>query len=290
MEPFHHSHIPLCTYWSSVGYPSPTAGTSYPWWICTCRRGSLQSLAAEGCVGLQSVGHYEITKTISFHILIKTNTRFTAANWKLFLSSPLHLHPVCCSHACWNELSPGSDLSPSARTSGSKSQSAVLPAPCDQQEAIMCPQRKCARQETNQVVWKEQERRKKGATWAIWFRWAWGLVFLWEQAYHFGTEVSMGQLSYKCKARRSRLPQQVLLHAFHSQQVVSQQSEKKWNTNKYLNLNLYIYIYLFVDSCILVLTITQNCLFFAFWFHISTIGCHQTTAKILICAVWCSNI
>lgn len=163
-----------------------------------------------------------------FHFTYSSNnTRFTAANWKLFLSSPLHLHPVCCSHACWNELSPGSDLSPSARTSGSKSQSAVLPAPCDQQEGHNVPPVQVC-QAGNKPSDPERNRKgvKKGATWAIWFCWAWGLVFLWEQAYHFGTEVSMWQLSYKCKARRSRLPQQVLLHAFHSQQVVIQQSEK----------------------------------------------------------------
>lgn len=63
----------------------------------------------------------------------------SSQNWKLFLSSPLHLHPLCCLHACWNELSPGSDQSPSGHTSGSRSQSAVLPAPYDQQEGRYVP-------------------------------------------------------------------------------------------------------------------------------------------------------
>ncbi len=110
-------------------------------------------------------------------------------------------------------------------------------------KAIMCPQRKCARQETNQVVLKETGKEEKGATWATWFCQAWGLVFLWEQAYHFRTEVPMGQLSYKCKARRSRLLQQVLLHAFHSQQVVIQQSEKKKWQHKWIFEPVYAYLF-----------------------------------------------
>ncbi len=161
MEPFHHSHIPLCTYWSSVGSPSPTAGTSYPWWICTCRRGSLQSLAAEGCVGLQSVGHYEITKTISFHILIKqtpvSQLPTESSSW-----AHLYIYILCAAlmHVEMSYLRAQTCLHLRVHLVASLNQ-LFCQLHVISRKAIMCPQRKCARQETNQVVLKGTGKEEK---------------------------------------------------------------------------------------------------------------------------------